>query len=312
MSTHFIFAAAIGVALDFVFGDPVRMPHIVRLIGYLCVVLEKRLVALLGRNVFSGLILWLILVGGFGLAYHNIARFLEDLNPWARVLFDALIIFQSIAFKDLVKHIRAVKTALHANLETARDRVAMIVGRDTNQMDESDICRAAIESGSENLNDAVIAPLFWLVALGPIGALVFRISNTLDAIIGHRTERCEKFGKISARIDDVMNFIPARLCSLLILLPKEFRNWRKLKPDAQKHPSLNAGWPEAAMAKRLGVVIGGRMYEKGKLVQTAEMNEGARQPTPKDIERCIQQMRETYLIALGLSIITLTTLSAFA
>ncbi|MEM9157678.1 MAG: adenosylcobinamide-phosphate synthase CbiB [Verrucomicrobiota bacterium] len=300
MNEYFIIAAALGVTLDLVFGDPIRMPHIVRFIGWLTVKCEELIVSKLGRSIFSGLLLWLLLNVGLLTTYHLLASLLSAFSPWPKVLLDALLIFQCLAFKDLVKHVRLVRIALGQNIEKARKRVSYIVGRDTKQMDESDVCRAAIESGSENLNDAVIAPLFWLFILGPAGIFLFRISNTLDAMVGHRNERYELLGKVSARVDDVLNFIPARLCALFILPMKKLSLYTSLKPDAIKHPSPNAGWPEASMAHRLGVVIGGRMYENGELVQTAQMNEGRRQPNPMDIERSTKVMGIAYAKAITL------------
>ncbi len=300
MDLYAITAYTIGIALDFIFGDPRRMPHIVRVIGFVIGKGESIMVSLLGRSVLAGIFFWIGIVALFVVAYLILSHLLFITDPWLKVVFDALIIFQCIAFKDLVKHVRAVKQALSKSITKARQRISWIVGRDTDRMDKSDVCRAAIESGSENLNDAVIAPLFWLALFGPIGALVFRIANTLDAMVGHRNERYEKLGKASARIDDLLNFIPARLCCLLILGFRNSLHWRHLRTDAIKHPSLNAGWPEAAMAKRLNVVIGGKMYENGQLVQTAEMNAGAPQPTPNDIERSIQVMSYAYFAMIAI------------
>ncbi len=293
-------ALGIGVALDFVLGDPRRMPHIVKFVGSLAVIGEKKLVNAIGRSVFAGLILWLGIVLVCVGAYWGISWVLELVGHWVKLAFDGLLIFQCIAYRDLVKHVLAVKSGLERGLEEGRKRVSWIVGRDTEQMEEDDVCRAAIESGAENLNDAVIAPLFWFALFGPVGALLFRISNTLDAMVGHRTERFEKLGKVSARIDDGLNFIPARLCCVLLLKLNEARKWRRLKADAKLHPSFNAGWPEAAMAKRLGVVIGGRMYEGGELVQTAEMNKGAAQPNRLDVARCTHFMGIAYAKCLAL------------
>ena len=290
----FLIACAVGIFLDLILGDPRRMPHITRYMGWLSIMGEKLLVPSLGRTVFSGLVLWLLtclLVVG---PYLIIAHYLSLWNPWAKTVLDALLIFQAIAFRDLVKHVRDVEKALAVSIEEARTKVSWIVGRDTDQMDESDVCRAAIESGAENLNDAVIAPVLWLLVGGPIGALIYRTSNTLDAMVGHRTERFEKLGKVSARIDDVLNYIPARICAALIWFEWKTLPWSTLKQDAIKHPSINAGWPEAAMCRRLNVVIGGRMYEGGALVQTAEMNEGARQPTGNDVIQCTHIMGFAY------------------
>lgn len=296
-----VVAGVIGVGLDFVFGDPVRMPHMVRLTGNVSQRLEAVLARALGREVWVGVLFWLLIVGGFVGAYYLLAAAFFRTSPWLKLLFDGLVLFQAIAYKDLVQHVAAVQRAFDKGLAAARAKVAMIVGRDTDRMERADVCRAAIESGSENLSDAVIAPLLWFALFGPVGALVYRISNTLDAMVGHRNARYERFGKCAARVDDVLNFIPARLCALLTLPPRDWGRIGELGPDAGKHPSVNSGWPEAAMAKRLGVVIGGRMYKDGKLVQTAEMNAGARQPTPGDIERATRVMLEVYVKALVLS-----------
>lgn len=300
MYAYMLIAGTLGVALDFVFGDPVRMPHLVRLAGWMIGRLEGFLAKKLGRTIFAGFVLWFLVVGAFLCVYSVLSLTLLRWSPWLKIALDAVVVFQCIAFKDLVKHVRAVQTALGSSIEKARTSVSWIVGRDTDRMDENDVCRAAIESGSENLNDAVIAPLFWYALLGPVGILVYRISNTLDAMVGHRTARFELFGKVSARLDDLLNFIPARLCSVFVLKFSDIGSVFGLGPDARKHPSINAGWPEAAMARRLGVVIGGRMYSKGELVETAEMNVGARQPTRDDIERSTTIMREAYLKGIAL------------
>lgn len=291
-----IYAYIIGILLDVVFGDPVRMPHIVKAVGMMTKPFEILIGRLIGRTVLAGIVLWLVIIGIMFGAYFGILYVFQayNLGEWPKIALDSIIIFQAIAFKDLVKHLTEIRDAFKLNVALARRSVGQIVGRDTQFMDRSDVCRAAIESGSENLNDAIVAPIFWMLLLGPIGALLFRISNTLDAIVGHRNERYEKMGKCSARIDDVLNYIPARLCTLMILGMRNLSTVWKLRLDAAKHPSANAGWPEAAMAKYLGVVLGGRMFENNQLVQTAQMNVGAKQPEPHDIDRCIQRIKETF------------------
>ncbi|MDQ8203141.1 adenosylcobinamide-phosphate synthase CbiB [Pelagicoccus sp. SDUM812003] len=301
MSTYLIVSICIGLLLDFLLGDPRGMPHIVRLVGWLSEVFEKLATRLLGRSVLGGLLLWLLVAAVVVNVYWFVASWLGSWSAWARIAFDGLIVFQCVAYRDLVRHVLAVKDALGRSLEEGRSRVSWIVGRDTDRMQEDDVCRAAVESGAENLSDAVIAPLFWGALLGPLGFLIYRISNTMDAIVGHRTERYEKVGKVSARIDDALNFIPARLCCLAILPFKLIAQAPRLREDANLHPSFNAGWPEAAMAKTLGVVIGGRMYEGGKLVQTKEMNKGARQPNRDDIRRLTEVMGRAYLKVLALA-----------
>ena len=300
-----LIACILGLILDLVYGDPRGMPHIVKLAGKLITKLEKLWVRIAGRSVVAGVAIWLSLNGILLGSYFLLHTLLTAINPWWTVPLDAIVVFQSIAFTDLTKHIKDIADALQVGIDQARQRVSWIVGRDTKQMDETDVCRAAIESGAENYNDGAIAPLFWLVVLGPAGILLFRLCNTLDAMIGHRTERFEKIGKISARIDDLLNFIPARLCSLILYGKWSLKAWWALRNDALKHPSWNAGWPEAAMSQRLNVVIGGDMYVNGKLVQTQTMNTGAPQPSATDLLRSVAVMRRTYIYSLALAVLLL-------
>ena len=257
-----IWVFIIGVSLDALIGDPLRMPHIVRWIGSLSEKLEFLIVGKRQRSVALHVVFWAVLIGGICGSYGLIRLGLGLVSPVASVALDCVIVFQCIAFRDLAGHVRKVQIELDSSLEEARRRVSYIVGRDTERMDESDVCRAAIESGSENLSDAVIAPLFWYVVAGPWGILIYRIANTLDAIVGHRNQRYERFGKFSARVDEVLNFVPARISALFVLGFRRIGEMPGLAPDARKHPSLNAGWPEAAMARFLGVVIGGQCIPK--------------------------------------------------
>lgn len=298
-------ACLIGLGLDLWLGDPRKMPHLVKLAGHSISWLEKFWVRALGRTVLSGGALWLSLNAGMLGGYFLLRGALYGLHPWLTVPLDAIVVFHSVAFTDLTVHVRAVADALSVSIEAARERVSWIVGRDTSRMDQAAVCRAAIESGSENYNDGAIAPLFWLLIFGPAGALFFRMCNTLDAMIGHRCERFEKLGKLSARADDLLNFIPARLCSLLIFGSWNLRAWWQLRADARLHPSWNAGWPEAAMAQRLGVVIGGEMYLHGELLHTQTMNSGAPQPTADDIRRGIRIMQRSYSVALVIAVLLL-------
>ena len=149
------------------------------------------------------------------------------------------------------------------SLSEGRQQVAMIVGRDTKNMDQAAVARGAIESGAENLSDGVIAPIFWFLIGGLPALMVYKIVNTADSMIGYRTERHEDFGWASARFDDLLNFIPARITAALIALPAGVHGqWRDIIADAKLHRSPNAGWPEAAMARAINVALSGpRAYE---------------------------------------------------
>jgi adenosylcobinamide-phosphate synthase len=302
--TTFI-ACLIGLGLDLWLGDPRKMPHLVKLAGHCINRLEQFWLQRLGRSILSGALIWISLNASLLGAYLILHYSLAYLHPWLSIPLDAIVVFQSIAFTDLIKHVRAIAEALPQGIQAARERVSWIVGRDTSRMDSAAVCRAAIESGSENYNDSAIAPLFWLLIFGPAGALFFRLCNTLDAMIGHRCTRFEKIGKFSARADDVLNLIPARLCSLIIHSSFNLRAWWQLRADASLHPSWNAGWPEAAMAQRLGVVLGGEMYLNGQLLHTATMNSAARQPTVDDLHHCIHILQKTYYCSLTIAVLIL-------
>ncbi|MCH6256841.1 adenosylcobinamide-phosphate synthase CbiB [Puniceicoccaceae bacterium K14] len=300
-----IYSYIIGIILDVTLGDPRRMPHVVKVVGIITKPIEIGLGRLMRRTIFTGFVMWLVIVLFVMGIYCGIAYVIHsyELGSWAKIALDSIVIFQAIAFKDLLKHLKEVRDAFKLNVGLARRSVSQIVSRDTQYMDRSDVCRATIESGSENLNDAIVGPIFWLVLLGPMGALFYRICNTLDAIVGHRNERYEKMGKFSARMDDILNYVPARICTVMILGFENLNACWKLRLDARKHPSINAGWPEAAMAKYLGVILGGRMFVNNQLVQTAQMNIGAKQPEPHDIDRCIQRIKETFARTIVISVI---------
>ena len=171
-----------------------------------------------------------------------------------------------LAQRSLVDHVRVVGDGLRMSITEGRRMVARIVGRDTAAMDGPAVTRAAIESAAENLSDGVIAPLFWYLIAGLPGLLLYKITNTADSMIGHRTPRHEQFGWAAARFDDLLNLIPARLTALLILLSHgRFDATRIILRDAPLHRSPNAGWPEAAMAVVLGISLSGPRSYNGEM-----------------------------------------------
>jgi adenosylcobinamide-phosphate synthase len=162
--------------------------------------------------------------------------------------------------------VRAVAAGLIHSLGDGRRAVSMIVGRDTADMDEAAVARAAIESAAENFSDGVIAPIFWFALAGLPGLLMYKIVNTADSMIGYKTERYAEFGWAAARLDDVLNWIPARLTALLICLRFGlWRHWPQIVADAWRHRSPNAGWPEATMARALNVALAGPRSYDGEL-----------------------------------------------
>jgi adenosylcobinamide-phosphate synthase len=201
-----------------------------------------------------------------------------------------------LAQKSLYDHVRDVGRALETGgVEVARKAIRHLVGRDPERLDAGGIGRAAVESLAENFSDGVVAPVFWYVVFGLPGLLAYKMINTLDSMIGHRTERHGDFGWASARLDDAWNWLPARLSGLLIVtaaatLPRaDWRqSWRILRRDARRHRSPNAGWPEAATAGALGLALSGPRQYHGQATNEPWVGDGRAKVTPKDIRRALR------------------------
>lgn len=194
---------------------------------------------------------------------------------------EALIAASLLASRSLYEHVSAVAESLAADsIAKAREAVAHIVGRDPNGLDEAGIARAALESLAENASDGVVAPLFWGVLLGLPGIAAYKAVNTLDSMIGHRNARYERFGKFAARLDDAANWVPARLTGGLFALAAGNRAgaWRSMWRDARRHRSVNAGWPEAALAGALGVRLSGPRRYGDTVAAEPWLNAGAPDP----------------------------------
>jgi adenosylcobinamide-phosphate synthase len=220
---------------------------------------------------------------------------------WAGLVAAGVLAWPFIAFRSLSDHVRAVARPLkEGDLAGARGAVAMIVGRDPERLDEAGVARAALESLAENASDGIVAPIFWGAIFGLPGIVGYKAINTLDSMIGHRTPRHAAFGRAAARIDDVANFIPARLTGFLFALTSgRFRPAVMLMlRDARLHRSPNAGWPEAAMAAALGVRMSGpRAYADG-IADEPWVNDGAPDPTPADLARGLALYRRA-IVALA-------------
>lgn len=208
-----------------------------------------------------------------------------------------------IALRSLHDHVVAVANPTRAgDIAAAREAVSRIVGRDPATLDEAGVARAAIESLAENASDGIVAPVFWGALFGLPGILGYKAINTLDSMIGHRSERHEAFGWAAARIDDVANFIPARLTGFLFVLlaPRRSEALSCMTRDARRHRSPNAGWPEAAMAGALGVRLSGPRIYHGSITNELWLNEAARDPLAADIDRGLTVYRRTMLLLAGI------------
>jgi adenosylcobinamide-phosphate synthase len=214
-----------------------------------------------------------------------------------------------LAQKELARAVRAVADGLRSSLAEGREAVSHIVGRDPQQLDEAGVARAAIETLAENTSDGVVAPLFWLFVFGLPGIVVYKAINTADSMVGHLNERYRDYGWASAKLDDIVNWIPARLTGALITAAcftvshaSPSGAWSTAKRDAGKHASPNAGWPEAAVAGALGFALGGPRSYAGELVDLPVIGGGKRQLIASDILRALDLYRATLNVLLGTSI----------
>jgi adenosylcobinamide-phosphate synthase len=268
-STGFQIFVALG--LDLLFGDPRRLPHPVKLIGRLAAFLEEPSRRLIYDPRMAGTVTALtviVITVGTTLGIISGAR---KIDPLFGDFISIVLLYTTIAARDLADHSKNVFRALiTGDLPEARRRVARMVGRDTESLDEPGVVRAAVESVAENTVDGVIAPLFWAVLAGPAGAMAYKAVNTLDSTFGYKNKRYARFGWASAKIDDAANWIPARLAvpllvaAALILRMNPQAAWRIGLRDGQNHASPNSGWSEATVAGALGVKLGGPLYRKGK------------------------------------------------
>jgi adenosylcobinamide-phosphate synthase len=229
---------------------------------------------------------------------------LQALLPagWIQLVLVGVIAWPLVALRSLHDHVATVATPLlGGDLVAAREAVSRIVGRDPAALDEAGIARAAIESLAENASDGIVAPVFWGALFGLPGILGYKAINTLDSMIGHRSERHEAFGWAAARIDDVANFIPARLTGFLFVLlaPRRSEALSCMTRDARRHRSPNAGWPEAAMAGALGVRLSGPRIYHGSATNEPWLNEGARDPLAADIGEGLTIYRRAMLLMAG-------------
>ncbi|MHB8149862.1 MAG: adenosylcobinamide-phosphate synthase CbiB [Desulfobulbia bacterium] len=286
----------IAILLDQLFGDPRWLPHPVRIIGAACTWCERITRALLPPLAagISSVILVLALTGAT--TWGMIAG-ATLLHPWLGTAASIVILYTTIATRDLVRHSTEVYVALqNGNLPEARKRVGMIVGRDTANLDQAGVTRAAVESVAESMVDGVTAPLFFALLGGPVGAMLYKAVNTMDSMFGYKNAQYRKFGWAAARLDDLANFIPARLTSLMIpaasfplrLDPK--RSLLTLLRDRFAHASPNSGHTEAAVAGALGVQLGGPNSYFGTVLEKPTIGDPTRPLEPQDILRANRLM----------------------
>jgi adenosylcobinamide-phosphate synthase len=255
-----------GAILDLIIGDPRWLPHPVQGIGLLVRVLEN-IIRRISQGRLAGLALVMIVIAA-------VSGFVTTTLHWGGFPAAVYWIFSCIAVRSLDDHAFQVIAALsRGNLEQARNLVSQIVGRDTRNLSGNEITRAVFETVAENMSDGIVAPLFFLALLGIPGMVAYKAINTMDSMIGYKNPRYIRFGCAAARLDDVANYIPARITAGLIVLAAAMLRlrWRAaltvIRRDAHLQPSPNAGYPEAALAGALGVQLGGLNYYFGHPVQ---------------------------------------------
>ncbi len=304
----------LALLLDRAIGDPpalwARLPHPVVLFGHAIEALDRRWNregdGPRRRRSLGVAAIALLLAGaaGTGSAIHLAFAALGPAGFFA----EAAIVSVFLAQKSLASHVAAVAEGLRTSLADGRHAVSMIVGRDPDRLDEAGICRAAIESLAENASDGVVAPALAFLAFGLPGLLAYKMLNTADSMIGHLSRRHRDFGWAAARLDDVANFVPARLTAagFAALGGRAGHAWRVARRDGPRHRSVNAGWPEAAMAASLGLALGGPRRYGELAVDAPFLNEEGRRAAGRcDIARALRLFRHLCTALLVLSAVCL-------
>ena len=344
------FSLLIGWLLDLLFGDPQKLPHPVVWFGKMIAACEhqynkgthrklKGALIAIGLILFVFALTWLLRYGIISL--HRTDTDLLRLSSWTvaksvsvcvspmLILFDAIAIFYCLAGTTLIREVREVFLALDRSLEEGRRQVARIVGRDTSELSAQEVRTAALETLAENLSDGVIAPLFWLAVLGTPGMLAYKMVNTLDSMIGYQTDRYRDFGCWAAHIDDIANYIPARLTAFLMVLPRlvtinthggsrstsgrllptgrknlftfHFSLFTFVRINGRRHASPNSGYPEAALAAILDCRFGGPHYYFGELFDKPHIGTNDRLLTTEDMKTAVRVNRTAEVLMVLLT-----------
>lgn len=289
-----VLSLLLGWLLDWLFGDPVRLPHPIVWFGKAIAWCEHRLNKGSYRKAKGGMTAVALIAATYAVGFL--------INSQLSII-NFLIVFYCLAGTTLIREVREVFLALDRSLDAGRKQVARIVGRDTSELSAQEVRTAALETLAENLSDGVIAPLFWFALLGTPGMLAYKMVNTLDSMIGYKTERYRDFGCWAAHIDDVANFIPARLTALLMVLAAGKPQlatfvWK----NGRKHASPNSGYPEAALAGILDCRFGGPHHYFGQLFDKPYIGSNDRLLTTADMRTAIRVNRTAEILMVLLTI----------
>ena len=288
----------LAMCLDALLGEPRwlwdRVPHPAILMGRAVTWLDARLNAGGARRIKGIAALMLLCAGALATGW------IISLGGAGVTAIAAAIL---LAQKSLMDHVRAVADALRLSLGDGRRAVAQIVGRDVSAMNTAEVSRGAIESAAENFSDGVIAPIFWFLVAGLPGLVLYKAVNTADSMIGYRTDKYAAFGWASARFDDLLNLIPARLSGVLIAgVSGGLAHWQDIKAEAPLHRSPNAGWPESALARALGVALSGPRAYHGTQQNYPFVNAaGLRDIGPDEIDSAVTMLWRAWAAVLGIA-----------
>lgn len=301
----------IGWTADKLFGDPRWLPHPVVAMGKIIAWGEKRLNKG-NKRMMKGALFSIILILSSFLIIFFIIKGLDYLSPYLSILFSSVVVFFCLAGKTLIDEVRNVFVAVDSSVEEGRKQVARIVGRDTSALSPQQIRTAALETLSENLSDGVIAPLFWFILLGVPGMFAYKMVNTLDSMIGYKSDRYKQFGCWAARIDDVANYIPARLTSLLmIVVSGKISLLSFVRKFGSQHASPNSGYPEAALAGILNCRFGGSNVYFGQRVEKPYIGYNDKELTYTDLKIAVRVNIRTEILMVFAVCVDLLLLSYF-
>lgn len=286
----------IGFILDLIIGDPNNPLHPVRGIGLLAEKLEKIFRKILKNSLKSaGLIVWIFTIFITFLITYGIVSISARIDKYFGILVQGVIIYFCISAKGLVvEGYKVIRHLREGNINSARKQLSYIVGRDTENLNEEGIVRAVIETIAENMSDGVIAPLLYAGIFGSVGAMLYKAVNTMDSMFGYKNNKYIKFGYFPAKLDDLFNYIPARITGILIiaasfLLGYDCKNsFRIYKRDRYNHTSPNSAHPEAAMAGALGIKLGGANYYFGKLVEKPSIGDKIKEINIFDVNKTVR------------------------
>ncbi len=306
MNYELCIALVLAWLLDFLLGDPAWLPHPIVGFGKMIAWGERHLNK--GRHrKLKGAVMTLFLDALVFLGTWVLLHFTSTFHIVHCTLY-IVIIFFCLAGTTLIREVQAVFLALDRSLEEGRAQVARIVGRDTSELSAQEVRTAALETLAENLSDGVIAPLFWLAVGGVPAMLTYKMINTQDSMIGYRTERYKDYGCWAARIDDIANYIPARLTALLMIIPSlfafRFSLFTFVRRNGRKHASPNSGYPEAALAGILHCRFGGPHYYFGQLFDKPYIGENNRSLTTADMRTAVRVNRTAEVLALLLVVLS--------